>query len=231
MRRWRRSKLVRGPSNATISPSTMKSSLRCERADQLGVGLVQRLAGPRQQPQPASVAEGQAALAVQFALVDPSGVGEALVGQHGQHRRCPFRLLLRPQQFPGPRRESVQRAGHAAPSAPVLVGGAPCGFPQTARLTREAELASWEGRAGVLGERPAGSTSRRPSLIAPPRPSRTAAGCAIDGTTLVATNQPSSPSPVAAPRITMAQSSTTTSCASSMSVIQELEVGPAPPGA
>jgi hypothetical protein len=29
----------------------------------------------------------------------------------------------------------------------------------------------------------------------------------------------------------MAQSSTTTSCASSMSVIQELEVGPAPPGA
>src|SRR6266545_3807218 len=148
------------------------AALRFERADQLGVGLVQRLAGPRQQPQPASVAEGQAALAVQFALVDPSGVGEALVGQHGQHRRCPFRLLLRPQQFPGPRRESVQRAGHAAPSAPVLVGGAPCGFPQTARLTREAELASWEGRAGVLGERPAGSTSRRPRLIAPRARSR-----------------------------------------------------------
>jgi hypothetical protein len=61
--------------------------LRGERIDQLGVGSVERLAIPRQQPDSLAVAERQAAHSVELALEDPIRVGKAFLGQGGQ-RRC-----------------------------------------------------------------------------------------------------------------------------------------------
>src|SRR6056297_184586 len=61
--------------------------------DQLGIGIVGLLAVAGQQSNLVVVAEKQQALAVELALVNPVGIGKALVGQRGQHRRHPFRVI------------------------------------------------------------------------------------------------------------------------------------------
>src|SRR5580704_17530309 len=75
--------------------------------DELGIGAADRLLVAGHQPNLVAVAEGQAPLAVQLALIDPGRVGEPVLGQRGQLRLEPARLAV--------------ASGHRGPSPPVTV--------------------------------------------------------------------------------------------------------------
>jgi hypothetical protein len=80
--------------------------LRRQGLRQLRVVVVEPFAVAGQQPHLRALTKGQAALTVELRLEDPTRVGEAPVGEGGQHRVGPRRLLGRHGPLAGPAPEA-----------------------------------------------------------------------------------------------------------------------------
>src|SRR5438128_11714470 len=77
--------------------------------------VVQSLLVPRQQPDVRGRAEHQAPDTVVLRLEDPRGIGEAFLGQRGEHRFRPRRLLRRPKSGSIPRGDRPEHVAHRVP--------------------------------------------------------------------------------------------------------------------